>query len=233
MVVTIANFIKTNCRTLSIEPHLLQIPCYRLQNPIVQYDKDTALAAAHSGRWNLQGKRFLRNGENTNFHYVFLVSPSLATPNDTFRQYDGELFNQLQGCGVGRPVSGQPIFLPNVLDHNLEQALEIVSSRTPRPNVVILLLPSKDIPLYSKFKYLADRLYGLQSICVTESKCFDRNKPLTHPEQYKKLPQYMGNVAMKANLKRGGVNHASKLVQDISAKTLVLGVSTLSSFLQH
>lgn len=204
---------------------MLQIPCHRLLNPVVLYDQSrTAQADATSGRWDLRGKNFLRNHGRHDFHFVFLV-PNTLRARDTVRTYAAEFENQIQRTGVGRPRQVQPIQLASVGQQDLAKALQTASSLKQRPNVVILLLPAKNIPVYSSFKYLSDRVFGLQSIVMTEEKCLDLRSlgNQSRPPQYRGTPQYMGNIMMKANLKNGGVNHASQLVQDASRRTLVLG----------
>ena len=225
----IANVVQTQCPVLRIEPHMLQVPFHRLGNPIVQYAQGrTAHANEDTGRWNLGQLSFLRNSARVQFNYVFLV-PRLAAGDSTVANYTSEFANQLTRCGVGIPREGPRIDLANLSEATLQMALQTASARTPRPNVVILLLRAKNIPVYSMFKYLTDRVYGLQSICMTEEKCLvSSSLGRRGPAQYKGLPQYMGNIAMKANLKTGGVNHASTMVQAAAAKTLVLGVRDFS-----
>jgi eukaryotic translation initiation factor 2C len=193
---------------------MLQIPCHRLLNPVVLYDQSrTAQADATSGRWDPNGKNFLRNHGRHDFHFVFLV-PNTLRARDTVLTYAAESENQIQRSGMGRPRQAQPIQLAGVEQQDLAKALQTASSLKQRPNVVILLLPAKNIAVYSPFSPLSDRVFGLQSIVVTEEKCLDlrslgnRNRP----PQYRGTQQYMVNIMMKANLKTGGVNHASQLV---------------------
>ncbi|KAF2648958.1 stem cell self-renewal protein Piwi, partial [Lophiostoma macrostomum CBS 122681] len=88
---------------------------------------------------------------------------------------------------------------------------------------VVLLLSKKDQNVYSYFKDLSDRHFSIQSICVTEAGNFLKNKETNKTEWSGKnrLGQYFGNVAMKANLKLGQINHTTELagLKDV----LVLG----------
>jgi eukaryotic translation initiation factor 2C len=206
---------------------MLQVPCHRLNNPQVQYDQGSAVADANTGRWDLRQKRFLRGNSNAPFHFVFLISPDLVLRNVTVENYVTEFANQIKYTGVGRPMKGSHILLQGTGQDELGSALRSVSALKQRPDVVILLLRAKSIPVYSTFKYLADCVYGLQSICMTEEKCLDarsvRSNRGNMTGNYRGTQQYMGNIAMKANLKKGGVNHATTLVQDVAKNTLVLG----------
>jgi eukaryotic translation initiation factor 2C len=93
------------------------------------------------------------------------------------------------------------------------------------PRIVVLLLPSPDQKVYSDFKFLADRAFGIQSICVTESANFkwdkQKNEKVWKPEH--ELRQYFDNVAMKGNLKLGQINHTVEQIHSKLRNTLVLG----------
>lgn len=146
-------------------------------------------------------------------------------------------------------------------DKTSDKTEESATSASKEPikttRIVVLLLKRKDQEMYSSFKYLADRIYGLQSICATESnfkprdgfdppkkeieskegtndlvgfktkadpKPRDENDSEGHvwPGQ-KAMQQYMANIAMKANMKAGGINHTATGVSDWLQNTLVVG----------
>ncbi|KAF2838402.1 hypothetical protein M501DRAFT_879191 [Patellaria atrata CBS 101060] len=70
-----------------------------------------------------------------------------------------------------------------------------------KANLVILIMNRKKIAEHALFKRIADRKYGLHSLCITEQtikKAFDMNK----------FQAFMGDIALKINLKSGGINHA-------------------------
>jgi eukaryotic translation initiation factor 2C len=207
---------------------MLQVPCHRLNNPQVQYDQGFAVAGANTGRWDLRSKRFLRGNSNAPFHFVFLISPDLVLQNITVNNYVRDFITQITSTGVGRAVEGSRIYLQSTRQNELDSALRSASALKIRPDVVILLLKAKSIPIYSTFKYFADCVYGLQSICMTEEKCLDarsvrKNRDGSVTGSLRGTPQYVGNITMKANLKKGGVNHATELVQNVAKDTLVLG----------
>jgi eukaryotic translation initiation factor 2C len=85
-----------------------------------------------------------------------------------------------------------------------------------RFDFVILLLYSKKAAPYAAFKDLADRTYGVPSICMT-----------TSAVKHSKFGDYMGNLAMKANLKTAGSNHSitgdQSVLKSVLKDTLVLG----------
>ncbi|KAI1472880.1 Piwi-domain-containing protein [Daldinia caldariorum] len=83
------------------------------------------------------------------------------------------------------------------------------------PQMIFVVLPGKktDKEIYKVVKLLGDVEYGIHTVCVLKSniaKC---------------SPQYSANVALKVNLKMGGINHklnnSVPIVRD--GKTMVLG----------
>ncbi|KAI4636318.1 hypothetical protein J4E83_001272 [Alternaria metachromatica] len=89
------------------------------------------------------------------------------------------------------------------LKKDIKEAIERCQQQSANGKLVILLLERYNIPVYSAFKDVADRIAGLQSLCVTAEK--NSNKQLGD----KGLSQYFANVMMKVNLKQGGLNHTA------------------------
>jgi eukaryotic translation initiation factor 2C len=89
-------------------------------------------------------------------------------------------------------------------------------------DLVILVLRSKDQEVYSNFKYLADRVFGIPSIVMVTASNFRGGA-----WNVTGLDQYIGNIMMKANLKLGGINHSAESdrgnIKNHLEHTLVLG----------
>lgn len=83
------------------------------------------------------------------------------------------------------------------------------------PQFVFVVLPGKktDSNVYNAVKFLGDVEFGYPTVCVLQANII------------KKQPQYFANVALKVNLKAGGINH--KLSNDVNiikdGKTMVVG----------
>jgi eukaryotic translation initiation factor 2C len=69
-------------------------------------------------------------------------------------------------------------------------------SMKPKPTLVLFILSSGDKHVYSGIKHLCDVYLDVATVCVHSSKI------------RKSQPQYYANVALKINIKMGGVNHA-------------------------
>ncbi|OTB13349.1 hypothetical protein K445DRAFT_168285 [Daldinia sp. EC12] len=87
--------------------------------------------------------------------------------------------------------------------------------RSNPPQMIFVVLPGKktDKEIYKVVKLLGDVEFGYHTVCVLRSNFVKCN------------PQYFANVALKVNLKMGGMNH--KLKDDVpiikNGKTMVLG----------
>jgi eukaryotic translation initiation factor 2C len=78
-------------------------------------------------------------------------------------------------------------------------------------NFFVLYQENKSTSAYSLFKDLADRRYGVQSLCIVHK----------GPKGFS--PQYWGNITLKVNLKAGGINHTVDGIAEIMKDTLVIG----------
>ena len=82
------------------------------------------------------------------------------------------------------------------------------------------VLPIKSQTLYSNVEYLADVRYGLSTVCSVASKL---RTEWGHP-------QYLANLALKWNLKGGGVNQqipSDEIGFLSNSKTMVIGVDVM------
>jgi hypothetical protein len=139
------------------------------------------------------------------------VSYAFFSDTDVAPSHVGDLQNKfdqhLERCRVGTP---QNIDLPvnrirldprNLID-NIRRCLRDAKQR--KANLVILVLRNTNQEVYSTFKYLADRVFGISSLVMVAAKNFKNE--YWNPSG---LDQYIGNIMMKANLKMGGINHSA------------------------
>jgi len=95
-----------------------------------------------------------------------------------------------------------------------------------RARFAIVVLPTFDRWLYSRIKYYGDVEYGIHTVCCIGDKL---QKYRGYPaDEDRALAQYIGNLALKVNIKAGGRNH---IVQDTSnvmmkelAHTMLVGI---------
>ncbi|KAF2865540.1 hypothetical protein BDV95DRAFT_554523 [Massariosphaeria phaeospora] len=208
------------CPPLRFARTMLEIPAARLQYPPILYRNHAYPATADygTGRWNLANKSFYTQGCAREVRWTLLVARGLVNSDNTIYTYTAEFNNQLRQCGVCPSSSrmGQPVFMANVSETEIRRHLTNIVKPRGGPDIVVLLLPRKDQDAYSTFKYLADKVFFVQAICLTEEKNLRNRGP-------QPLRQYMANVAMKANLKMAGINHSAAGLDDVLKDTFVIG----------
>lgn len=77
-----------------------------------------------------------------------------------------------------------------------------------------MVLPDKDARLYNAVKWVSENQKGVKTTCVTS------------PQLLEKKVQYLANVALKVNIKTGGVNHGLErhLLSSIKGSAMVVGL---------
>lgn len=145
---------------------------------------------------------------------------ALAPDDATMLMYANGLRSQLAKCDISNPKQSEEITLDNFEPDSLEEALK--AAKDDKADLAILVLATSNVPVYAKFKEIADRNVGIHSLCVTQKK-FHRQGKFDN----KVFDEFVSNIAMKINLKLGGVNHSVRSVEDVLFKnnTMVIGVS--------
>lgn len=177
--------------------------------------------------WNLAGKAFRTGAQISNWGVMILGEPNKRTLNPRGNKDPEETFNilltQFRKHGVRiSPTGPQNVPIPPCgpnterfrpdLDRALDDAFTGFQAKGIR--MLLVLLPRKDNYLYSRIKYYGDVKYGIATIAMN-GETFDLRDQMT-----------FGNVALKFNLKAGGVNHtvsASQLAP-LDKDTMVVGI---------
>ncbi|KAI4619887.1 hypothetical protein J4E83_005744 [Alternaria metachromatica] len=204
---------------LTITPGLIKVPGRVLSCPRVIYKGDkTAPVDQKFGRWNMMNIKFNTGASLPKWSTVMISIPG---KRDSF---DGqalgavmqEFYQGLLKIGVNAqpPLPPQRLQLRDPEDPSLGPYLQRAAGAL---NLLFIVLPEANIPLYKRIKTLADRDYGLHTICSVGSKLWkERGRD-----------QYIANIALKFNLKLGGIN---QIVENKSLgiidqnKTMVVGI---------
>lgn len=196
--------------------------------PTVQYGKKKT-AKIFNGSWNCADQAFIRGGKFTSWASCMLDLPGRpAVPYDepeghTSRALTDSLKNELVKYGLQMGVyKGPKKFTLNHLnmanrDKN-NKILDDMFSLLDKAGIplVFIVLPNDDKWLYARIKYYGDTRYGIHTICSIGSKLSNT----------KGQGMYFGNLALKFNLKGGGVNHeiANTLANPLDAHTMLMGI---------
>lgn len=163
-----------------------------------------------NGSWNLRDVKVIKPGQPVKkWSYVNLLSNSKSEPVAAqsvlaFSQFMKKTMN----IAVNDPIP------PSFLAADSQDAEKVLGwAQKNQIEIMLVILDSTGSELYGKIKTLGDCTYGIHTICVQGFQLRKEN------------PQYFANVALKWNLKTGGVNH--KLLNEVGlikeGKTMVVG----------
>ncbi|EZF29972.1 hypothetical protein H109_00292 [Trichophyton interdigitale MR816] len=124
-------------------------------------------------------------------------------------QFMTELGKHMKNYGINWPtdrVSRDTIRLSQD-EQDLENSLDEYFLRVKKlkQEFTLIVLPRYDAEIYSKVKYSADVTHGCHTLCVVPKP--PKNGRSGEPLQINIQPSYLANLALKINLKLGGVNH--------------------------
>ncbi len=187
-----------------------------LSAPQVKYNNASAQVLS-PGAWNVMNQKFTTGGSVKAWGWMLVALPGIP---DAFAN-SAELTNTLKmfhrvltstGIRIGPPSIGNRFQFANQEDPDLEAKLQGVARAV---DLLFIVLPAGNMPIYDRIKSLCDVKYGLATVCSVGSKLA------------KNQDQYFRNLALKFNLKLGGNNQEVKnqrlgfLEED---KTMVVGI---------
>ena len=208
---------------LSVSPGLINVPGRVLVGPSVQY-KNSKSANTRFGSWNMASIQFSSPTTLPRWSYLWI---SMEGFRDAWANHDQlrSTMNLFQANLRVNGLNADNLILPGLnLRLNggpqdgaaIEGAFNQFFNHPQKPRMMLVILPKADTAIYNQIKCLGDVKNGIHTICVVGSKFSkDRNE------------QYFANVALKFNLKLGGVNqslHPAKLGILGEGKTMVVGL---------
>jgi eukaryotic translation initiation factor 2C len=150
---------------------------------------------------------------------------------NTIQNFETELKNkmdrkcQMANCDVIRVNLGDATTALGQ-EQNLESKFKskLTEASSLEADLVVLMLPSFDRYTYPKFKELADKHFGLRSLCLAKPSAIRTlGEKATDP-----ATKYISNIAQKINIKFGGINASvSGTKQYLGNDTLVLGADVI------
>lgn len=194
----------------SIGSEMAVVPGRILPRPAIKYSPaGSPPSIDDKASWNLRGVKFAA-GTVLDKMAVLIIKDGKNRDEFAGRN-DPELHNVIDGfrkmCATsGMRVTGQPTYLeaklPPKNQGNPMRSDAIGVIRTTlltmpsKPNIIMVVLADGDKAIYEGLKHLCDVYMGVHTVCVHSSKIRKAN------------PQYYANVALKFNMKLGGVNHS-------------------------
>lgn len=194
-----------------------------LSRPVVRYKGGTPAREAPGG-WNLRDVEFQKAVPSTNNRLDKWGCLTLCGSG-----YDSAILNftnSLRNCGIETrdPRIRECSFDQRrgdffdkergiSLEYNIRQM-----HRDQNMAILLIILPTKDKALYNRIKMYCDQTEGIHAVCVVG-------------DQFaKRQASYFANLALKFNLKLGGINHTLNEVEIgiiSKSKTMVVGINVL------
>ncbi|KAG9307964.1 ribonuclease H-like domain-containing protein [Chiua virens] len=212
---------------ITIGPDMAVVPGRILAKPGIRYKANSA-TIDEKASWNLRGVKFAEGARLDK--WAVLVIKDGFNRDEFAGSSDPQLIDTVTGfrnmCNTsGMQVTTDPAYvtaqLPRKDSSDPMRRAAIAAIRTtlmsikPKPTLILVILASGDKAVYEGLKHLCDVYLDVATVCVQSSKIRKGN------------PQYYANVALKVNMKMGGVNH--KLDQNSArwlnmAPTMVVGM---------
>ncbi|KAK2810484.1 hypothetical protein FQN50_002973 [Emmonsiellopsis sp. PD_5] len=209
---------------LTVKPGLITVPGRVLTGPPIRYKANKTIIPAH-GSWNMQQIQFTSSNRLTQWSYLWIKPAPQSQPQTSFatekdllshmRSFAQKL--QKAGIPVTEPMNGQTMQLTGIHSRDeaeVEDKIRRFATNPSAPKFILVILPYST-SLYDHIKYLCDVKWGIHSVCVIGSKFMRQDE------------KYSSNVALKFNLKLGGINQTidrSKLGVIAEGKTMVVGI---------
>jgi eukaryotic translation initiation factor 2C len=209
--------LKANTSMLTVEGRILTAPD-------VLYGKKKV--TPFNGSWNCAGQAFAKGGSFAGWASCVLsiggrsaMFPDHARNVALIKQLGGELkkYGVAMGTDYGTLQKDlQSLTMFNRAHNNAVLKGMFENAAEKAIPLIFIVLPNDDKWLYARIKYYGDVEFGIHTICSIGSKFSKENGQ----------GMYMGNLALKFNLKGGGVNQevANTLLKPLDNSTMIMGI---------
>jgi eukaryotic translation initiation factor 2C len=203
---------------------MITVPARILPPPRLQYkskDSRPKMIDPSSGAWNMAQVKFQVGGNMGDWTYLNVSRRERQAfgptgPDDTVKAFAAAL----SGYGIGNRFDGSSARSVEVTREPatytaVERTLTEQARNGRKLRFILVIIPNRDVEMYKRIKKLADQTLGVNVVCVVADK-FAKGQP-----------QYFANVALKFNLKSGGINQIvepAKLGIIAEGKTMVVGI---------
>ena len=189
-----------------------------LRQPSVMFGKDKA--TCNGSKWNLSRMKFtaaneLKNWACLNIHFG-------KWPRNTTEQCLRNFVDVLKDCGITTKIPKTINVSMSGLNTELDNAFN--ACQKDGYKLLLVVLPDTSSQIYNRVKQLGDIEYGIQTVCVGHK--FHNIEVDSFKNKPKSIP-YNANVALKVNIKNGGVNQVCQgpgLGFIKEGETMVIGI---------
>ncbi|KAI8086911.1 Piwi domain-containing protein [Gilbertella persicaria] len=182
---------------MTVDNQMALVDARVLPAPRINYSTTTPEGSfvPSNGVWSLRGKRLARG--------VTLGSWSIVNfagniPQPAIQRFVRELCQTFVDIGLNVIKREPPVLAADPqgnIDRSLKEAwLRAGHAANAEPQLIVCVLPNTGTSLYAEIKRITDTVIGVSSQCLQSKHIRDAKK------------QYCANVALKVNIKLGGIN---------------------------
>ena len=197
-------------------PKLITVPGRVLPAPKLRYLHEQS-PNADGGSWNMGKVKVNTGGHVRSWSYVLIsmegfpdAFSNLKDLQEVIKQFKDGLVKT--GLTVDLPAQGRRLAIRSPEDTQLDTEFKQLSATS---KLLLVIIPVNNTALYNRIKHVGDVKVGIHTVCVVGQKLA------------KCQMQYFANVALKFNLKLGGVNQmvdTARLGIIHQDKTMVVGL---------
>ncbi|CAK3879278.1 RNA interference gene silencing (Qde2) [Lecanosticta acicola] len=200
---------------------MITVPGRILASPQISYGSKSI--QPRGGSWNSADVKFSKPGKFNRWQVLVINRQGRnalqAPPEPLIGNFEGFLKNY--GISMGQRGPTQTLNLdaltvPNRASNDRQLNATFAKAKENRVDIFLVIIPEQDKWLYARIKYFGDVEHGVHTICSIGSKI---SKPQGQG-------MYFGNLALKFNLKGGGVSHtvANTVTKPIDNNTMLVGI---------
>jgi eukaryotic translation initiation factor 2C len=195
---------------ISIGPQMTVVSGRILRPPGIIYRQGTPVVDERA-RWNLRDVKFAKGGDLKRWAVLVIkdgCQDEFEGPDDPQLRNlvtDFAIMCRRSGMNVDDAIPQyDAVHLPPkkpedpIRAQSISAIREVLRKFSPKPTLVLIILANGDKHVYSAIKHICDSYLDIATICAQTSKIRKEHGRL----------QYFANLALKINMKMGGVNHA-------------------------
>ncbi|GAB7363813.1 hypothetical protein MBLNU230_g4379t1 [Neophaeotheca triangularis] len=198
---------------------MLTVPGRILPGPKVKYGQKELTPL--KGSWNCAGQRFSVPGKFTKWQALVIKSDlSAVSDNPEPLMVELDQFLKKTGLSMGQRLKTHLVQAGPLATHNhsnVEAKLKAAFTEAKKQGVQMLfiILPEKHKWLYSRIKLYCDVIFGIHTVNTLASQL----------GKEKGRGMYFGNIALKFNIKAGGICHSQpNILAGLGKNTMLMGI---------
>ncbi|KAG8885867.1 hypothetical protein FRB97_009029 [Tulasnella sp. 331] len=221
----------------TVESQPMKLMSRVLQPPTLEYAvKKQVVVASGAGTWNMDHHKFFRPATVAGWAIMVFAKPQFW-PNGKVMEVATAFAGACTDAGIGglKGPGTNPVIDYADPQKTIQDALKALGMKHKTekgiiPSLLLIILPTNSTQIYREVKFFGDVEFGVATQCMLETKCYKRLRDGT---QGPADGQYYQNLALKINVKLGGINvvptlpSTANIIGDPREPTLIMGADAI------